>query len=343
MDMNAPILRKRDTYLYNFRNIAIHFLGDKWSRFIRESVDRWIEAKLKEAIGDLPPGQLLPVERRRDLSPRAFKEDFARKRPVVFEGAALDWPCAHKWSQKKIAEMYGTDEVLLFDPVKNDKGKVEYEFSTLGKAIAYMQRGHNVNIRFNPLLTQHPELKDDINWNWYRDRVSCSLPGSNQLQMFIGAKQSSTHIHTALSENLFLQVEGEKRWVIYPPKYHPVFKIHIDRTPYFISDLVHDDPDPNKFPHFDKVVGYECVLQPGDILYNPSFFWHFVTSISPSVSLGYRWIDPISIWKLDPTLGFLTICSFNPPIWRITKHKDDFTKVLTDNRNLKAIEKHFRT
>jgi hypothetical protein len=159
------------------------------------------------------------------------------------------------------------------------------------------------------------------------------------LQLFIAGKKSSTHIHTAISENLFLQVEGRKHWVIYPPEYNPVFKVHIDRTPYFISDLVHDRPDPEKFPHFDKAVGYECTLQPGDILYNPNFFWHFVTSLEPSVSLGYRWIDPGAIWKQDPTLGFLTFCSFYPPLWKVSQLKDDFTKILTDKRNKRAAEK----
>jgi hypothetical protein len=339
MEGQTPLLKKGDSYLYNLRNIAVHFLGDRLSRPLRENVDKRIDRQLQKTMADRPKGKLVPVDRRKNLSIKEFKARYARKQPVVFAGEALEWPCCQHWSQASFAERFGGDDVLLFNPVKNVDGQLEYEFSTLGEAIRKMQKDPEINVRFSPLLTLHPELKKDLDLHWYRQRTSLPLPRSNQLQLFIAGKKSSTHIHTAISENLFLQVEGRKHWVIYPPEYNPVFKVHIDRTPYFISDLVHDRPDPEKFPHFDKAVGYECTLQPGDILYNPNFFWHFVTSLEPSVSLGYRWIDPGAIWKQDPTLGFLTFCSFYPPLWKVSQLKDDFTKILTDKRNKRAAEK----
>merc|ERR1719427_835225 len=47
-----------------------------------------------------------------------------------------------------------------------------------------------------------------------------------------------------------------------------------------------DSPDLEKFPLFNEAVCHFAVLQPGDMLFIPAFWWHQVTSLSDSVSMN---------------------------------------------------------
>jgi ribosomal protein L16 Arg81 hydroxylase len=45
----------------------------------------------------------------------------------------------------------------------------------------------------------------------------------------------------------------------------------------------------------------ECVLEPGDILYIPSCWWHNVITLSPSISINvfYKHLDDEAYTKKD--------------------------------------------
>ncbi|KAG7251595.1 hypothetical protein CRUP_001379 [Coryphaenoides rupestris] len=40
-----------------------------------------------------------------------------------------------------------------------------------------------------------------------------------------------------------------------------------------------DNPDYERFPNFRKLVGYEAVVGPGDVLYIPMYWWHHIESL----------------------------------------------------------------
>ncbi len=48
------------------------------------------------------------------------------------------------------------------------------------------------------------------------------------------------------------------------------------------SQASFDKPDFSVTPNFDQIEGYEAVLNPGEVLYNPPYWWHHVQSITPS-------------------------------------------------------------
>jgi lysine-specific demethylase 8 len=41
------------------------------------------------------------------------------------------------------------------------------------------------------------------------------------------------------------------------------------------------------FPEFSRARGFECILDPGDLLYIPPSCWHFVRSLSTSFSVSF--------------------------------------------------------
>lgn len=50
-------------------------------------------------------------------------------------------------------------------------------------------------------------------------------------------------------------------------------------------------PQPAQFSDFEKAPYMQCRLQPGQMLFIPRKWWHFVQSASSSLSVSYWWTD----------------------------------------------------
>ena len=50
-----------------------------------------------------------------------------------------------------------------------------------------------------------------------------------------------------------------------------------------------ENPDFGKFPDFKKAPFLQCMLQPGEALFIPKKWWHFVRAESMSFSVSYWW------------------------------------------------------
>ena len=121
-------------------------------------------------------------------------------------------------------------------------------------------------IYFDSLL---PLEKLGLKWLWY------------------GPKSNTTGLHYDSSDNFFMQLYGEKRWILSEPNstlnLHP--RSSLSKRP-AISDFNPQIPDFDKFPKAKKVKFLDLRMQPGTILYIPSFWWHQVESCSTSISVN---------------------------------------------------------
>jgi len=54
-----------------------------------------------------------------------------------------------------------------------------------------------------------------------------------------------------------------------------------------ISAVDVENPDLKKHPSFAEAKQLECILGPGDMLFIPAKFWHYVRSLSPAISVNF--------------------------------------------------------
>ena len=99
-----------------------------------------------------------------------------------------------------------------------------------------------------------------------------------------------TPVHCALESNVFVQVHGKKRWILYPAMYQPLLEPPADRRPYFHTDLLPDRASP-RFPLGVYAPAYEVVLDAGDVLYFPPFVWHYVENLTATIAAAYRFFS----------------------------------------------------
>lgn len=280
--------------------------------------------KLAETLKASGEGKMVPIERRKDLSMEEFRNHYMRKGiPVVMEGLAKDWPCVKTWSLDYFKEQHGDDEILL---VQLQKEGYPYESVTLGEVIDDMKKGGGKYYRFYPLLQRHPEHVKDFDYNWllaHKNKVNWF----EAFQAFIGPKNSATGLHNASSCNLFVQVYGQKRWILYPPYYtmildpDPVKNVY-RHAPVRTAEGPFDPFHPNyerPYELFKYIDHLEATLNPGDVLWLPPFYWHCVQNPTDSIGVSYRWLPPLYGFRVAPLYMFLDFCATNPPIWKGAK------------------------
>ena len=320
-DIKRKIISRR-SFEYGLYQILDRFLGKKRTTKILGKHRKVFSEKLVADLKKSGKGKAMPIERRKDLSIKEFKNHYRRKGiPVVMEGAANNWDCVKKWSLEYFKELHGNDVIAL----TNYQFKDIYETTTLGEVIDNIRSGGGQYYRFYPLLIRHPEHIKDFDYNWLLERRN-PLTWFEAWQVFIGGKDAFTPIHMENQCNLFVQAHGEKKWIIYPKGYTMVFDPeparHLYRNPTIKSDKGPYNafkPDFDAYPHYEYLNWYETDLKPGDVLFNPCFAWHTVENTTDSISVGYRWVAPWYAFKIAPLYFLLDLFVKNPSIFKAAK------------------------
>jgi hypothetical protein len=131
---------------------------------------------------------------------------------------------------------------------------------------------------------------------------------SDKAFMFFGGKDTTVRIHydIDMSNVLHTHFGGRKKVILISPEYSKLLYC-LPLNTYSLIDL--DNLDYNKYPGLKFVKGYEVVLEPGDSIFMPSGYWHYMTYLEGSFSVSYRKIAPGLKFKLE---GILNLAVFMP-------------------------------
>ncbi len=328
--MRETRLNSLDCLLFNLMWVVDHVFGSSVEGTTVSSDKRLFQdgrQQVRHRVGEQLAAQHIthhiPINKLDALSiPEFRKKHQSPHIPVVLTGAAKEWTCCQTWSPEFFAERYGDDEVTLLQIATEDLGRPQFE--PIGQTISLQelverlrQGDRDFYWRFSPLMHRHPELQEDFDSTWLQSfREWNAYRGFELFQLFMGCRGTNTALHNAPASNLFVQVYGRKRWLIYAPIYNPIFDPPLTRSPYFFSKFDPEHPDSALFPGCEHMICYETVLDPGDVLYLPPYYWHQVTNLTDSIGVGYRWITLSSMMSASFIQTLLTFMSTNPPVFR---------------------------
>ncbi|XP_057292166.1 tRNA wybutosine-synthesizing protein 5-like [Hydractinia symbiolongicarpus] len=91
--------------------------------------------------------------------------------------------------------------------------------------------------------------------------------------------------HYDVMDNILIHLTGQKKVVLFPP--NELLNLYMNGDKSEIIDI--DKADLTKYPRYKNVKRYECILQPGDILFIPALWFHNVRSLDFSVSVNVFW------------------------------------------------------
>tara|TARA_B100001109_G_C18859103_1_gene473140 strand:+ start:898 stop:1959 length:1062 start_codon:yes stop_codon:yes gene_type:complete len=311
-------------FQYGCYQFMDHFFGRPKAHKMTEGQRRKYYHRLLDSLKEKGEGKVIPLERRKDLSLKEFKEQYLSKgKPVILEGAAKEWDCVKNWGLDYFKQLHGTDEIIVMDQKRMED---PYERMTLADIIDGIKEGKGKYYRFYPLLEKHPEHILDFDYKWLRERRN-PLTAFEAFQVFIGGDGSLTPLHNANQCNLFTQVVGEKKWMLYHPMHTAIIDPEPVRNVYRSAPcrkegLPFDPFEPNyEAPYglFKYIDSYSVHLKPGDVLWNPPFYWHAVKNVGDSIGVGYRWLPPLYCFKNSFLYSLLDLFAKNPPIWKSYK------------------------
>lgn len=261
-----------------------------------DNMRRWNVRTLDHYMSSIPAGIIKSVPVIEDFTPDIiYKNYISGKIPVVLKGAAANWGAVKNWSFDYFKRHYGNDEVYIADEkFKRNKEGTYYNIKlspyNMSDFVDAVIDGKDLYLKFLPTFKKHPELLEHL------DLSSMSAWSNNSAdkyettnEFYMGGTGSITHLHTERSHIFHACIVGKKRWRLYGPE-NSIYLYPVPaRTLFIASEVDFMNPDYDLHPWFRYANGYETVLEEGDILYFPAYFWHAVENMSPTISANYLW------------------------------------------------------
>jgi hypothetical protein len=318
-------------YVPNALLLLEQLLGSRLFALLFSRIKKWHVAKLERTlIATGAQGEKLQVERRTDLTAEEFQREYLKKsRAVIFSGAASGWDCCQKWDLDHFSAGYGNNDLLLVDAegLTTREKSDGFEFLTLRELIKNIKAGGDKYLRFSPLLHENPGLVRDLNLSWLAQMRGQNTFG-NTYYMFLGGAGQKTLLHADQPCNLFVQVYGEKKWVLYYPEDSVFLYPELTNTAYVKSPLDIDNPEYSKFPLFKNATPHEAYLRPGDVLYVPPHVWHQVENKTDTIAVGFRFSRLRAALSSSVTFSLIRALSTNPSIWKTVKYGKQDTNLI---------------
>lgn len=234
----------------------------------------------------------------------------------VFRNAASEWPAIKKWDFNFFKEQFGEKQVEFFNtPGITPRDTIKHHTSTFAQYIDDLLKGTQNYLRFSPLLMEREDLMSDFNLDWIKN-FPTSQSIAKKYFLFIGAKGTKTPIHNAISHTAFIQIKGQKKFTVWDPSDRLFLNVRAERHPYFFS---HADPienDKSEYPLFKYANRTEIILNPGDVLFFPAYYFHYVENLTDSIGVAYKFVDFRTAWKSSSAMTILTFLCTKPTLIR---------------------------
>ncbi|GAX27868.1 hypothetical protein FisN_13Hh020 [Fistulifera solaris] len=174
----------------------------------------------------------------------------------------------------------------LLHAIRSASEKVENEVWSLQEA--QQHSASTMYLAQHPLLEQIPALKEFVDVS----PLLCGTQGPTHTNVWLGSAGTRTPLHYDSYDNWLVQVVGVKYVRLYPAEEQAKLYVISKTTSGAaaqgnMSALNCEDEDWQQHPLAQSASYTEVVLYPGDGLYIPARMWHYVRSLTPSISVNY--------------------------------------------------------
>ncbi|KAM7279350.1 hypothetical protein ACFE04_006484 [Oxalis oulophora] len=233
------------------------------------------------------------VVKRANVSMEAFLNDyFLSASPVIFTDCMNHWPAITKWNDFNYLTNAAGNRTVPVEVGKNylcPEWKQELiTFSDFLKRIQSNDSspGSTTYLAQHPLFEQITELRNDISIPDY-----CFTGGGEirSLNAWFGPAGTVTPLHHDPHHNILAQVVGKKYIRLYPASLSEELYPYSETMLCNSSQVDLDNIDEARFPKFQDSEFLDCILEEGEMLYIPPKWWHYVKSLTVSLSVSFWW------------------------------------------------------
>ena len=248
----------------------------------------------------------MSIERLRRPSREEFEERFLRpQKPVIITGAMDQWPALTRWSNDYMSERAGARPVRISMAhqgvhFKGANQILDHSNMSLAEYIKLITSQQISDGRLYaaiiPIQKALPELWPDVAFPEYFNREECS-----STNMWFGPGSNVSPLHYDSMHNFLTQIRGRKRVLLFhPDEIRRLYPFAFHHRSLHISQVNMVAPDHARFPEFQKAAHTELILEPGEMLFIPVFWWHGVFGIEENLSINYWWRTPMKAYLRYP-------------------------------------------
>ncbi len=231
------------------------------------------------------------IERRRGVSSDEFLEKYySANRPVILCDLMAYWQAKKKWTPKYLKEICGKETIEIMAE-RNSNADYETNVDPRRKEITFAEyvdmvtKGGETNDYYitarNNFFTRpgvKPLLKDIEIFTEYLKETD-----GQGIYMWYGPKGTVTPLHHDTMNILLAQVQGHKQFKLISA--NSVGSVYNNFAVYSQVDAA--NPDYTKFPKFRDVTVIDFELAPGEVLFLPVGWWHWVKSLDTCISVSF--------------------------------------------------------
>lgn len=220
-----------------------------------------------------------------------YSNYISKEKPVILNNCIDHWPALSKWKDETyLLKLAGLRTVPVELGTKYTDAEWTQKLMTLEDFIQnHIYKSNNTTgyLAQYQLFNQIPELRDDITEPEY-----CCFADTDEgvdINAWYGPKGTVSPLHHDQKKNLLAQVVGQKSIFLYSPLDSKFVYPHDEELLCNTAQIDPREPNLEKYPEYSKASPLHCVLNPGQILYIPPKWWHFVESLSISFSVSFWW------------------------------------------------------
>lgn len=261
-----------------------------------------------------------PVERRAGLTAEEFGRDYLeRNRPVVLTDEVVRWPAYERWSREYLVERFGdrpVDADVHADGMHTGHHVVKRR-TTLKEILEPSPDAPRLRSLVVHVHTLAPYLIPEFSLPSVVAPTQVSGVG-----FWIKPRGTTSGLHFDHQNGLLGVVRGRKRVLLFSPdQVEPMYPCPIrqlddelKRNWSAVRDIF--NPDYERFPRLADAVCHEVVLEAGEMLFIPKFWWHavdhdaeltlsvnFFLEVTPSDAFPVFYQDRVFIERLLVALG----------------------------------------
>ena len=220
-----------------------------------------------------------------------FDRYFAANRPVALRGAFSSSEAVARWSPDYFARNY-RDVPIVITAERGAAGDYETHFGQTVRTVLFgefaerldNETGNDFYLVARNNFFENPQLSH------LRDHLAPPAgiiddhdrsPGS--VKLWIGPEGTVTPLHFDEHSILFAQLYGIKHVKLIPSSDYSLLYVR-DR---YYSEIDPESVDVNRHPGFARACIMDITLGPGDGLFLPAGWWHWVRSLSTSISATF--------------------------------------------------------
>lgn len=177
-----------------------------------------------------------------------------------------------------------------YDKVKFDEFRKLYERETYDGPRTYMQDD----------IGNFPELRASFDDPpYFTDRIT------RRRKLWVSGAGLTVPMHYDPVEQLHWVLQGKKTFICFRPGIRDFYPNWAFSKGPFMSKVDPEEPDLEKFPRFGRTTAVEIVVEAGELMYVPPFWWHQVRSEAElNVSISWAWFsDPLKLARYSYEFG----------------------------------------